>query len=171
MSSYVSFWVKNKDGAVTRLCDFSRSSFIYQAASYAGINGKYDEQPDGGILWDRDKWAEPYTKAKANEILAYLNEKIKSWKDSIEKIKEKINIVKNMANTPLNEKLEAIDEYTRSIDDYKLDLEQLEAAATQIDFLEIIRDTVSYGMSEEEKDNCLWAGIDCNMKGANDEEE
>ena len=171
MSSYVSFWVKNKDGAITRLCDFSRSSFIYQAASYAGINGKYDEQPDGGILWDRDKWAEPYTKAKANEILTYLNEKIKSWKNSIEKIKEKINIVKNMANTPLNEKLEAIDEYTRSIDDYKLDLEQLEAAATQIDFLEIIRDTVSYEMSEEEKDNCLWAGIDCNMKGDNDEED
>ena len=170
MSSYVSFWVKNKDGAVTRLCDFSRSTAIYQAASYAGINGKYDEQPDGGILWDRDKWAEPYTKAKANEILTYLNEKIKSWKDSIEKIKEKINIVKNMANTPLNEKLEAIDEYTTSIDDYKLDLEQLEAAATQIDFLEIIRDTVSYGMSEEEKDYCLWTGIDCDMKGDNDEE-
>lgn len=170
MSSYVSFWVKNKDGAVTRLCDFSRSSFIYQVAREVGIEGKYDEQTDKNI-WDRDKWADPYTKEKANEILAHLNEKIKSWKDSIEKIKEKINIVKSMANTPLNEKLEAIDEYTRSIDDYKLDLEQLEAAATQIDFLEIIRDTVSYGMSKEEKDNCLWAGIDCSMKGANDEED
>lgn len=170
MSSYVSFWVKNKDGAVTRLCDFSRSSFIYQAAREVGIEGKYDEQTDKNI-WDRDKWAEPYTKANADEILTRLNEKIKSWKDSIEKIKEKINIIKDMANTPLNEKLEAIDEYTASIDEYKLDLEQLEAAATQINFLEIIRDTVSYGMSEEEKDNCLWAGIDCNMKGANDEEE
>lgn len=40
MSSYVSFWVKNKDGAVTRLCDFSRSSFIYQVAQDIGINGK-----------------------------------------------------------------------------------------------------------------------------------
>lgn len=170
MSSYVSFWVKNKDGAVTRLCDFSRSSFIYQVAREVGIEGKYDEQTDKNI-WDRNKWAEPYTKADSNEIFTHLNEKIKSWKDSIEKIKEKINIVKNMANTPLNEKLEAIDEYTRSIDDYKLDLEQLEAAATQINFLEIIRDTVSCGMSEEEKNNCLWAGIDCNMKGANDEEE
>lgn len=170
MSSYVSFWVKNKDGAVTRLCDFSRSSFIYQAAREVGIEGKYDEQTDKNI-WDRDKWAEPYTKANADEILTHLNEKIKSWKNSIEKIKEKINIIKDIANTPLNEKLEAIDEYTASIDDYKQDLEQLEAAATQINFLEIIRDTASYGMSEEEKDNCLWAGIDCNMKGANDEEE
>ena len=170
MSSYVSFWVKNKDGAVTRLCDFSRSSFIYQAAREVGIEGKYDEQTDKNI-WDRDKWAEPYTKANADEILTRLNEKIKSWKNSIEKIKEKINIIKDIANTPLNEKLEAIDEYTASIDDYKQDLEQLEAAATQINFLEIIRDTASYGMSEEEKNNCLWAGIDCNMKGANDEEE
>lgn len=169
MSSYVSFWVKNKDGAVTRLCDFSRSSFIYQVAQDIGINGKYDEQTDKNI-WDRNKWAESYTEADSNEILTRLNEKIKSWKDSIEKIKEKINIIKDMANTPLNEKLEAINEYTASIDEYKLDLEQLEAAATQIDFLEIIRDTVSYGMSKEEKDNCLWAGIDCNMKGANDEE-
>ena len=170
MSSYVSFWVKNKDGAVTRLCDFSRSSFIYQAAREVGIEGKYDEQTDKNI-WDRDKWAEPYTKANADEILTRLNEKIKSWKDSIKKIKEKIDMVKNMANTPLAEKLDAIDEYIVSIDEYKLDLEQLEAAATQINFLEIIRDTVSYGISEEEKDNCLWAGIDCNMKGANDEEE
>lgn len=170
MSSYVSFWVKNKNGAVTRLCDFSRSSFIYQAARETGIEGKYDEQTDKNI-WDKDKWAEPYTKANADEILTHLNEKIKSWKNSIEKIKEKINIIKDIANTPLNEKLEAIDEYTASIDDYKQDLEQLEAAATQINFLEIIRDTASYGMSEEEKDNCLWAGIDCNMKGANDEEE
>lgn len=170
MSSYVSFWVKNKDGAVTRLCDFSRSSFIYQVAREVGIDGKYDKQTDKNI-WDRDKWAEPYIKANADEILARLNEKIKSWKDSIEKIKEKINIIKDMANTPLNEKLEAIDEYTMSIDEYELDLEQLEAAVTQIDFLEIIRDTVSYGMSEEEKDNCLWAGIDCNMKGDNDEED
>lgn len=170
MSSYVSFWVKNKDGAVTRLCDFSRSSFIYQAAREAGIEGKYDEQTDKNI-WDRDKWAEPYTKANADEILTHLNKKIKSWKDSIKKIKEKIDMVKNMANTPLTEKLDVIDEYIVSIDEYKLDLEQLEAAATQINFLEIIRDTVSYGMSEEEKDNCLWAGIDCNMKGANDEEE
>lgn len=169
MSSYVSFWVKNKDGAVTRLCDFSRSSFIYQAARDVGIEGVYDKQTDKSIL-DRDKWAEPYTRANANEVLAHLNEKIKSWKDSIEKIKEKINIVKNMANTSLNEKLEAIDEYTESIDEYKLDLEQLEAAATQIGFLEIVRDTVSYGMSEKEKDNCLWAGIDCAMKGVNDEE-
>ena len=163
MSSYISFWVKNKDGAVTRLCDFSRSSFIYQVAREVGIEGKYDEQTDKNI-WDRNKWAEPYTKADSNEILTRLNEKIKSWKNSIEKIKEKINIVKNMANTPLNEKLEAIDEY-------ELELEQLEAAVTQIDLLEIIRETVSYGMSEEEKNNCLWAGIDCNVKGANDEEE
>ena len=170
MSSYVSFWVKNKDGAVTRLCDFSRSSFIYQAAREAGIEGKYDEQTDKNI-WDRDKWAEPYTKANADEIFTRLNEKIKSWKDSIEKIKEKIDMIKNMANTPLTEKLDVIDEYIMSIDEYKLDLEQLEAAAAQINFLEIIRDTVSYGMSEEEKDNCLWAGIDCSMKGANDEEE
>ena len=80
-------------------------------------------------------------------------------------------MIKNMANTPLTEKLDVIDEYIMSIDEYKLDLEQLEAAAAQINFLEIIRDTVSYGMSEEEKDNCLWAGIDCSMKGANDEEE
>lgn len=170
MSSYISFWVKNKDGAVTRLCDFSRSSFIYQVAREVGIEGKYDEQTDKNI-WNRNKWAEPYTKADSNEILTRLNEKIKSWKDSIKKIKEKIDMVKNMANTPLTEKLEAIDEYTEFIDDYKLDLEQLEAAATQINFLEIIRDTVSYGMSKEEKDNCLWAGIDCSMKGANDEED
>lgn len=170
MSSYVSFWVKNKDGAVTRLCDFSRSSFIYQVAQDIGIDGKYDEQTEK-YIWDRNKWAEPYTEADSNEILTRLNEKIKSWKDSIEKIKEKINIIKDMANTPLNEKLEAINEYTVSIDEYKLDLEQLEAAAIQINFLENIRDTVSYGMSKAEKNNCLWAGIDCNMKGANDEEE
>ena len=170
MSSYVSFWVKNKDGAVTRLCDFSRSTAIYQAARSIGLVGTY-EKPTPASAWDCSCWAEPYTIKKSDELLAQINEKIKSWKDSIEKIKEKINIVKNMANTPLNEKLEAIDEYTRSIDDYKLDLEQLEAAATQIDFLEIIRDTVSYGMSEEEKDNCFWAGIDCNMKGDNDEED
>ena len=170
MSSYISFWVKNKDGAVTRLCDFSRSSFIYQVAREVGIEGKYDEQTDKNI-WDRDKWAEPYTKANADEILTCLNKKIKSWKDSIKKIKEKIDMVKNMANTPLTEKLDVIDEYIASIDEYKLDLEQLEAAAIQINFLEIIRDTASYGMSEEEKDNCLWAGIDCSMKGANDEEE
>lgn len=170
MSSYVTFWVKNKEGAITRLCDFCRSSFIYQAAREAGIDGKYDEQTNKS-MWDRDKWAEPYTKAKANEILAYLNERIKSWKDGIEKIKEKIDIVKNMTNTPLNEKLEAIDEYTESIDEYKTDIKQLEADAAKINFLEIIRDTVSYGISKEEKDNCLWAGIDCSMKGANDEEE
>lgn len=170
MSSYVSFWVKNKDGAVTRLCDFSRSSFIYQAARDVGIEGEYDEQT-GKDIWDRDKWAESYTIKKSDELLTQINKKINSWKDSIKKIKEKIDMVKNMANTPLTEKLDVIDEYIMSIDEYKLDLEQLEAAAVQINFLEIIRDTVSYGMSEEEKNNCLWAGIDCNMKGANDEEE
>ena len=170
MSSYVTFWVKNKDGAVTRLCDFSRSTAIYQAARSIGLVGTY-EKPTPASCWDCPCWAEPYTIKKSDELLAQINEKIKSWKDSIEKIKEKINIVKDIANTPLNEKLEAIDEYTASIDEYKLDLEQLEAAATQINFLEIIRDTASYGMSEEEKNNCLWAGIDCNMKGANDEEE
>lgn len=170
MSSYVSFWVKNKDGAVTRLCDFSRSTEIYQAARNIGLVGTY-EKPTPASCWDCSCWAEPYTIKKSDELLAQINDKIKSWKDSIEKIKEKIDMVKNMANTPLTEKLEAINEYTESIDEYKLDLEQLEAAATQINFLEIIRDTVSYGMSEEEKNNCLWAGIDCNMKGANDEEE
>ena len=170
MSSYVSFWVKNKDGAVTRLCDFSRSTAIYQAARSIGLVGTY-EKPTPASCWDCPCWAEPYTIKKSDELLAQINEKIKSWKDSIEKIKEKINIIKDIANTPLNEKLEAIDEYTASIDEYKLDLEQLEAAAAQVNFLEIIRDTVSYGMSEEEKNNCLWAGIDCNMKGANDEEE
>ena len=170
MSSYVTFWVKNKDGAVTRLCDFSRSTAIYQAARSIGLVGTY-EKPTPASCWDCPCWAEPYTIKKSDELLAQINEKIKSWKNSIEKIKEKINIIKDIANTPLNEKLEAIDEYTASIDEYKLDLEQLEAAATQINFLEIIRDTVSYGMSEEEKNNCLWAGIDCNMKGANDEEK
>lgn len=170
MSSYVSFWVKNKDGAVTRLCDFSRSTVIYQAARNIGLVGIY-EKPTPASAYDCYCWAEPYTIKKSDELLAQIKEKIQSWKNSIEKIKEKINIIKNIANTPLNEKLEAIDEYTASIDEYKLDLEQFEAAATQIDFLEIIRDTVSYGMSEEEKDNCLWAGIDCSMKGANDEEE
>ena len=169
MSSYVSFWVKNKNGANTRLCDFCRSSFIYQAAREAGIDGKYDEQTNKSMCGD--KWAEPYTKAKANEILAYLNERMKSCKDSIEKIRERIDIVKNITNTPLNEKLEAINEYTEYIDEYKTDIKQLEAAAAQINFLEIVRDTASYGMSEEEKNNCLWAGIDCSMKGANDEEE
>ena len=170
MSSYVTFWVKNKDGAVTRLCDFSRSTAIYQAARSIGLVGTY-EKPTPASCWDCPCWAEPYTIKKSDELLAQINEKIKSWKNSIEKIKEKINIIKDIANTPLNEKLEAIDEYTASIDEYKLDLEQLEAAAAQVNFLEIIRDTVSYGMSEEEKNNCLWAGIDCNMKGANDEEE
>ena len=170
MSSYVTFWVKNKDGAVTRLCDFSRSTAIYQAARSIGLVGTY-EKPTPASCWDCFCWAEPYTIKKSDELLAQINDKIKSWKDSIEKIKEKIDMVKNMANTPLTEKFDALAEYTASIDECKIDVEEFEAADTQINLVEIIRDTVSCGMSEEEKNNCLWAGIDCNMKGANDEEE
>lgn len=170
MSSYISFWIKNKDGAVIRLCDFSRSTPIYQAARDIGLKGIY-EKPTPASLFDCYCWAEPYTIKKADELLAQIKEKINSWKESVEKIKEKINIIKDITNTPLNEKLEAINEYTSSIDEYKLDLEELEAAATQIIFLEQIRDTATYGWSEEEKDKCLWAGIDCEMKGEPDEEE
>ena len=51
MSSYVTFWVKNKDGAVTRLCDFSRSTAIYQAARSIGLVGTY-EKPTPASCWD-----------------------------------------------------------------------------------------------------------------------
>ena len=171
MSSYVTFWVKNKKGAVTRLCDFCRSSFIYQAAKEVGIEGKYDEQTDKSI-WDRDKWAEPYTQAIATELASALQEKIKTWKESRDANKEKIKLIKDMANASVGERLEAISEYEATITEYEGDLEQLEVAAAQVAFLEHIRDAVaSYNSTKEEKDNCLWAGIDCEMIGEPNEEE
>lgn len=171
MSSYISFWIKNKDGTIIRLCDFCRSSKIYQMAKETGIDGIYDKKENQDI-WNVDKWAEPYTREKSSRIISVTNRWITETKERIIELNEKINLIKDMANSTIDEKLEKINDYENYIAEYKEDLESLTAAATQVYFLEEIRDTIcSYRSSNEEKDNCLWAGIDCNMKGDPNEEE
>lgn len=171
MSSYVTFWVKNKDGAITRLCDFCRSSKLYQIAKEAGIDGTYDKPKGDKDIWSVNKWANNVSCDKLTKMLSIANEYIVNNKERINELQEKINLIKDMAHSTIEERLDAINDYEHYICEYKTNIEQLEAAAAQIAFLEEIKNSAWYGATETERNNVLWAGIDCNMKGANDEEE
>ena len=170
MSSYVTFWVKNKDGAIIRLCDFCRSTKLYQVAKEAGVDGEYDKPEEGKDIWSVDKWATNVSCDKLTRMLSIANEHIVNIKERVNELQEKINLIKDMANSTIDERLEAINDYEHYICEYKEDLEQLEAAAVQIAFLEEIRDSTWHSSTEVERDKVLWAGIDCSMKGAEDEE-
>lgn len=170
MSSYVTFWVKNKDGAIIRLCDFCRSTKLYQVAKEAGVDGEYDKPEEGKDIWSVDKWATNVSCDKLTRMLSIANEHIVNIKERVNELQEKINLIKDMANSTIDERLEAINDYEHYICEYKEDLEQLEAAAVQIAFLEEIRDSTWHSSTEIERDKVLWAGIDCSMKGAEDEE-
>ena len=172
MSSYVSFWAKNRDGAVTPLCSFCRSSEFYQAAQEAGIEGIWEDNKEKE-MWQRDKWAEPYTQEKASKFETIIKDKISQTKERINELEKKINFIKDMANTTIDERLQVIAEYDEYLAEYKEDLEALQAAAAYINFLEDIRDSVapSYRSTKEERDSCLWAGRECGMPGVKNEEE
>ena len=167
MSSYVSFWVKNKNGAVTSLCDFSRSSAIYQACNDAGIN--CEKVPNEKDFFP-DRYAIPYTEEMANEVLRLLKKEIDNNKKYIEQYERKINLVKDMKNTTVEERVAYIDVYDNSIIEAEADLEEIEAAYNYINFLEIIRDNVSYGYPKDKLNEILWVGIDCVMKGEPNED-
>ena len=170
MSSYVTFWAKNKDGAIIRLCDFCRSTKLYQVAKEAGVDGEYDKPEEGKDIWSVDKWATSVSCDKLTRMLSIANEHIVNIKERVNELQEKINLIKDMANSTIDERLEAINDYEHYICEYKEDLEQLEAAVVQIAFLEEIRDSAWHSSTEIERDKVLWAGIDCSMKGAEDEE-
>lgn len=171
MSSYVTFWVKNKDGAITRLCDFCRSSKLYQIAKEVGIDGTYDKPKGDKDIWSVNKWANNVSCDKLTKMLSIANKYIVNNKERINELQEKINLIKDMAHSTIEERLDAINDYEHYICEYKTDIEQLEAAAAQIAFLEEIKDSAWYGATETERDNVLWAGIDCNIKGDKNEEE
>lgn len=170
MSSYITFWVKNKDGAITRLCDFCRSTNLYQVAKEAGIDGDYDKPEEGKDIWSVNKWATNVSCDKLTRMLSIANEQIVNIKERITELQEKINLIKDMANSTIDERLEAINDYEHYICEYKEDLEQLEAAVVQIAFLEEIRDSAWSHSMKIDRDKILWAGIDCNMKGETNEE-
>lgn len=167
MSSYVNFWVKNKNGAVTNLCDFCRSSAIYQACYNSGID--CEKVPNEKDFFP-DRYAIPYTEEMANEVLGHLREEIDNNKKYIEQCERKINLVKDMKNTAVEERINYIDTYDNSIIEANAYLEEVEAAYNYINFLEIIRENVSYGYPKDKLNEILWVGIDCIMRGEPDEE-
>ena len=169
MSSYVSFWVKNKDGAFTRLCDFSRSSEIYQACYNNGVKGKVVKN-EKDPYWPTT-YAEPYTKEKADAVIKTIEEKIKSHKKYIENYNKKIELIKDMKDTSIEDRLDYINDYENSIKEIEEDLDCTETEYNYLNFIEIIRDTIApYKATKEERDTVIWAGIDCSIEGEKDEE-
>lgn len=169
MSSYVSFWVKNKEGAFTKLCDFSRSSEIYQACYENRVEGKAVKKNDNDYF--PDTYAVPYTQEKAEDVVKTIEQKIKNYKKYIENYNKKIELIKDMKDTSVEDRLEYINDYENSIRETEEDLACLDAACNYLNFIEIIRDTVaSYKATKEERDEIIWAGIDCSIEGKEDEE-
>ena len=76
-----------------------------------------------------------------------------------------------MKDTSVEDRLEYINDYENSIRETEEDLACLDAACNYLNFIEIIRDTVaSYKATKEERDEIIWAGIDCSIEGKEDEE-
>lgn len=168
MSSYVEFWVRNKKGAVVRIDSYSRSNKIYQAIDEVGIECEYEDAPEKS-LWERRRYAVPFTESRIHDVMTELNSEIEKTKNIIKDYKDKIELVKSIANSPLEEKMSYINDYLTSIEDWEQELTELEYAKNFVFFLSGIKSANSYGLTDEEKDKVLWVGIDCNMKGEDEE--
>lgn len=162
MSSYVSFWVRNKKGQYTPLFDFSRSNSIYQACYELGICGKTVKRDENDYFGDC--YALPFTKQNSNEVRGWLEEEIQRGKKSIENYEE---LVKQMwqANNSLEEKMEYINDYNQIIEELKEDLEQNQWGLNVVIAVEWIREANSYDNAAE----VIYAGIDCRIEGEDNE--
>lgn len=160
MSSYVSFWVKNQKGQITPLFDFSRSNTIYRAMWDCGIRG------------GKDYRAEPFTLDMAKEVRERLDSQLHTYTNYIRDYKDKIEMVKDFKNTTLEERLAVIEDCQNAIAEYKEELNQINFAIDILILIEEIRETnCDLNTTREEKNNVIWAGIDCHMKGEKDEEK
>lgn len=170
MSSYVEFWAKNKKGAIIRLDSFSRSSKLYQTISEVGINCEYEDAPDKS-MWERRRYAIPFTEARLSDVAAELDNEIDKTKKIIKEYKDKIILIKEIAGSTLEEKMSYINDYLASIEEWEQELIEIQYARDYLCFLKGVRSANSYGLATEEKDKILWVGIDCEMRGEEEDND
>lgn len=162
MSSYVTFWFKDKKGNRIILGDYSRASVIYQIAYECGVDcikGKKDEND-----FFCKRYAEPFTFDRSREMINALQEEKAANKKIIEENNKKIELIKDFKNTTVEERLAAVEDYMNSNKSCEENGVELEYAINFLTFIEEVRDINSWSLSKEDKDNLIWAGIDCYIK-------
>lgn len=153
MSSYVNFWVKNQKGQVTRLFSYSRSNMIYRVANDCNI-------------WNDQGYASPLTIDRVADMRGELETRKRQEEKQICNYKTSIETVKDFKDITLEEKMSAIEEYWNLIEECQEEIEEITFAVDILILLEEIRSNNSdWNASREERDNVIWAGIDCGMKG------
>ena len=142
MSSYVSFYIRNKNDFLP-IGSFSRSSVIYQLAQNN---------------------CAPYEKIKAitiNEIRRIAmecGEIKKKHEDGIKSFMERIDFLKE-CNASLSEREEFLSDYLETIEGYKEGIEEVEYAQNYYNFLITILEDVSYEENFDSK-HYIYFGID-----------
>lgn len=159
MSSYVTFWVKNRKGQVTTLFSYSRSNMIYRVVYACGV-------------WNSGDQASPLTMDRIADMRSELETRKKQEEKLIRDYKANIEMIKDFKNTTLEERMAAIEEYQGSIEDCQREIEEIEFTTDILILLEEIRSNNSnWNATKEEKDNVIWVGIDCDMKGEEEEND
>lgn len=162
MSSYVSFWVKNKKGQYAPLFSFSRNNSIYQACYETGLDCKFIKKDDNDYFGSR--YAIPFTREMSNEACDWLKDEINKCTQRITEYKDLIKQIWQ-TNNSLDEKTEYVTSYNQIIEEYKEDLEQNQWGLNMITAIEWIREANGYDNAAE----VIYAGIDCCLEGEEDE--
>ena len=131
MSQYLNVFVRDNDGKLTHICDFNRSSAMYDILhTYA-----------------------PYEKVSTvdwNRALRTASNKEDAARDNILKLQKSIEMVQKCENS-VSDKMDYIDSCVLYINEYENDLDKLQQARTYITLLQDISETT----------NGVLVGIEC----------
>ena len=160
MSSYITFWVKNKKGNVTPLASFSRSTEIYQKGMSIGLRGRHETSPEiGGTTY-----AIPYTTNDSVELISLLKESINTSERAINALQDNISLVLKTTDS-LEDKMDYITSYKSDIDEYKEQIERCNCYINYLNFIEIIREEQDNYDNTKEIDDTILVGIDAVVEG------
>ena len=121
MSQYLNVFVRDNDGKLTHICDFNRSSAMY------------------------DILHTPYEKVSTvdwNRALRTASNKEDAARDNILKLQKSIEMVQKCENS-VSDKMDYIDSCVLYINEYENDLDKLQQARTYITLLQDISETTN----------------------------
>ena len=157
MSSYLTFWVKNKKGNITPLASFSRSTEIYQKARELGLSGSRDHCED--IL--DTTYATPYTTDDSIKLISLLESSVNARASSIKTVQDNIYLALTTSNS-LEDKMEYVNDCRLDIEELQEDIETYKCYINYLNFIEIIRE--EQDNYDNTKDTIL-VGIDAVVEG------
>lgn len=167
MSSYVDFWLKNKDGAVTHILSYSRNNHIYKAIYEAGMTGIRTLRSGGDSHFDFDIYAQPFSRKDSQTVREAIGADILLYKDYIKDYEKRIEFIKSVSDVSLDEKIKKYDQELEAIAETKDEIEDMERALNLLVTLEIIRETIGYSFPYEQRDlvdGVIYVGIDSVME-------